>query len=260
MSFESHTLEVKGANFHYQRAGTGPTLLYLHGAGGTPSAMPLMEALSESFDVVVPDHPGFGLSDDPEWLDNIHDVTYYYLTFLEKLDLQDIVVVGSSLGGWIALEIAIRDQSRINKLILSNSAGLSMKDVAMGDNFLWDDEQKVTNLIHGEELQKKILASTPTEEQQEVNNKNHFTTAKLAWEPRFCDPDLEKWLDRITVPTQIVWGDNDKLFPEDYGRYLNSFIPHAEYIVLKDCGHLTHVEKKDELHQEILKFTSEAAA
>jgi len=260
MEFQHHTLQVKDSNFHYQRAGKGPTLLYLHGAGGTSNAMLLMEALSESFDVVIPDHPGFGLSDDPDWLDNIHDVAYFYLSFIEQLGLKDTIILGSSMGGWIAMEIAIRDQSRIKKLILSNAAGLSMKDVAMGDLFLWDDQEKIQNMIYSSELQEKVLSLTPTEEQQEITHRNFFTTAKLAWEPRFCDPDLEKWLHRISVPTQIVWGDQDKLFPEAYGQYLQSFIPHAEYVVIKNCGHLPHVEKKDELHQEILTFTREAIA
>ncbi len=259
MSFTQQTITIKGASFSYQRGGEGPTLLYLHGAGGTGNAMPLMESLATQFDVVIPDHPGFGQSDDPEWLDSIHDAAYYYLDFLQALDLKEITVLGSSLGGWMAMEIAVRDQSRFKQLILSNAAGLSLADVAMGDVFLWGDEAKVRNMIFNKDLQEKVLAAPVSEEQQELTNKNFFTTAKLSWEPRFCNPDLDKWIHRITVPTLIIWGDQDQLFPEAYGQNLKAKLPHAEYVVIKDCGHLPHVEKREELHQEILQFVSEVA-
>ena len=260
MTFEDHTVTINAANFHYRRGGAGPSLLYLHGAGGTANAMPLLESFAQHFDVVIPDHPGFGASDDPQWLDNIHDMAYFYLDFLQTLQLTETVIFGSSLGGWLAMEIAIRDQSRIRQLILSNAAGLSLPDVAMGDVFLWDDEQKVRNMIVSPALQDKILAQTPSEQQQDIASRNLFTTAKLCWEPRFCNPDLHKWLHRITVPALIVWGDNDRLFPQDYGQQLKHCIPQARLVVFNDCGHLPHVEKRDELCDEILSFTREVSA
>ncbi|MGK0498957.1 MAG: pimeloyl-ACP methyl ester carboxylesterase [Oceanicoccus sp.] len=259
MAFKQHTISINGANISYQRGGAGPTLLYLHGAGGTGNAMPLMNALASQYDVVIPDHPGFGASDDPDWLDTIHDTAYCYLDFLQQLDLTDIIVFGSSLGGWMAMEIAIRDQSRIKRLILSNAAGLSLADIAMGDVFLWGDEAKVRNMIFDKSLQDKVLSAVVTEEQQALANKNFFTTAKLSWEPRFCNPNLDKWIYRITVPTLIVWGDHDKLFPEAYGQNLKEKIPHAKYVVIKDCGHLPHVEKRDEIEKEICQFIHEVA-
>ena len=259
MAFTSDTVTINGSSIHYQRGGEGPTLLYLHGAGGTGNAMPMMELLSAHYDVIVPDHPGFGQSDTPEWLDNIADAAYAYLDFIQALNLNDITLFGSSLGGWMAMEIAVRDQSNIKQLVLSNAAGLSMRDIPMGDMFLWDDETKVRKLIFDQDLQDKVLSMTPSEEQQEVNNKNTFTTAKLAWEPRFFNPDLHKWLHRITVPTMIVWGDNDLLFPEAYGQNLKQHIPHAKYVVINDCGHLPHVEQKDELQQAITDFISEVS-
>ena len=259
MTFERSSITIKNNSFSYQRGGKGTTLLYLHGAGGTGNAMPLMTALAQQYDVIVPDHPGFGLSDDPPWLDNIHDVAYYYLDFMAALNLQKVIVLGSSLGGWIAMEIAVRDQSRMQRIILSNAAGLSLPDVAMGDVFLWGDEQKIRNMIFDQALQEKVLSMPISDEQAEINNKNFFTTAKLSWEPRFCDPDLEKWLHRITLPTLIVWGDQDKLFPPAYGENLQQKIPHASYVVIDECGHLPHVEKRQELEKEIITFSKEPA-
>ena len=90
------------------RGGTGPTMLYLHGAGGLAGWAPFMEGLAKSFDLIVPEHPGFGTGEDPPWLDNIHDEAYFYLSFMEALDLTDVHLVGMSIGGWLAAEIAVR--------------------------------------------------------------------------------------------------------------------------------------------------------
>ena len=106
-SFKSHT--IAGCSVNVMRGGKGPPLLFLHGAGGAGVWLPFMEKLSERYDVIVPDHPGFGRSDTPEWLDDIGDLAFFYLDFLEALDLDDVHLVGNSLGGWIAAEIAIRN-------------------------------------------------------------------------------------------------------------------------------------------------------
>src|SRR5262245_35730572 len=100
---------VNGCNIALMRGGSGPPLLVLHGASGAGTWLPFMTTLAESFDVIVPEHPGFGASDTPDWLDNIHDLAYFYLDFLSELSLTGVHLVGLSLGGWIAAELAVRD-------------------------------------------------------------------------------------------------------------------------------------------------------
>src|SRR5215475_13517236 len=112
------TIAVRGCNIRLMRGGSGPPLLFLHGAGGAGAWLPVMQALAEKFDVIVPEHPGFGESDTPDWLDTIHDLAYFYLDFLEALDLRGVHLVGSSLGGWIAADPAVRNASRLASLTL----------------------------------------------------------------------------------------------------------------------------------------------
>src|SRR5256885_9893645 len=107
-----------GGKPHYRRAGKGAPLVFLHGASGAPVVLPFMETLAARFDVIVPDHPGYGQSDEPEWLENIHDVGYFYLDFLAALKLERAVIVGSSMGGWMAMEMAVRNTPRIGSLVL----------------------------------------------------------------------------------------------------------------------------------------------
>src|SRR5438477_13078881 len=117
MAFSERFIEVDGCRLNLRRGGSGEPLLYLHGASGAPAVLPFMEKLAQRFDVLVPEHPGYGLSDEPEWLENIHDAAYFYLDFLKYQKLQGVTLVGSSMGGWIAVEMAVRDTSRIKSLV-----------------------------------------------------------------------------------------------------------------------------------------------
>ena len=105
----TETLRISECAVNVMRGGKGPPLLFLHGAGGAGVWLPFMAALSEHYDVIVPDHPGFGRSDTPEWLDALSDLAYFYLDFIEALDLDHVHLIGNSLGGWIAAEIAVRN-------------------------------------------------------------------------------------------------------------------------------------------------------
>src|SRR5256885_1727275 len=106
MPFTDHSVTIDGCKTHYRRSGKGAPLVFLHGASGAPVVLPFMEKLATRFDVLVPDHPGYGQSDEPGWLENIHDVAYFYLDFLAHLKLERAVLVGSSMGGWMAMAMA----------------------------------------------------------------------------------------------------------------------------------------------------------
>jgi len=239
------------------RGGKGPPLLFLHGAGGAGVWLPFMAALSERYDVIVPDHPGFGRSDRPEWLDQLSDLAYFYLDFLEGLDLEHVHLVGNSLGGWLAAEVAVRNTSRLQTLTLIGAAGIFVKGVPRGDLFIWTPEQRVRNLFVDQTMAEARLAQPMTEEQADIAIKNELSTADLAWQPRFHDPQLRKWLHRIDIPTLLVWGDSDKLFPREYGEDYQRLIKGSTLEVIPSCGHLPHVEKADRFVELFQRFAAE---
>ena len=245
MNFSDDFIEVNGCRTHLRRGGSGAPLLYLHGASGAPVIMPFMEKLAERFDVLVPEHPGFGLSDEPEWLDNIHDLAYFYLDFLRTLDLRRVMLVGSSLGGWTALEMAVRDTSRLAALVLVGPAGISAPGIQPADIFLWSNEALVRNLFYDEKLAQARLAEPETPESIDLALKNRHTTARLAWEPRLHDPHLAKWLHRIDVPVKIIWGKEDRLLPVAFAHEFKRLIPHAALQIVEGTGHLPQAEKPD---------------
>ena len=246
MKFTDEFVEVAGCRTHLRRGGKGKPLLYLHGASGAPVILPFMEKLAERFDVLIPEHPGYGQSAEPEWLENIHDVAYFYLDFIKQLALKEVTLVGTSMGGWMAMEIAVRDTSRLSRVILVSPAGIAAPGVKVADIFLMAPEEVVRNIYHDQSIAEKLLAVPMTPEAIDIGLKNRHTTARLAWEPRFHDPHLPKWLHRIDVPVKIVWGDQDRIIPVGFVEHFRKLLPRAEVHILKGAGHLPQVEKVDE--------------
>jgi pimeloyl-ACP methyl ester carboxylesterase len=249
MNFISREMVVAGSPIHYRELGASPqpTMLFLHGAGGAESALPFLQRFAGELRIIVPDHPGFGRSPDPPWLDNIHDAAYACLELIESLDLRNLHLVGASLGGWIALEVAVRNASRLRSLTVIGAPGIRPGQIPTGDLFMWTPEERVRNLVADPALADEILALPQTPEQADMAMRNHFTTAKLCWEPRFFDPGLEKWLHRIRVPTQVIWGAEDRLFPVEYGRRLAGLMPGSRFSLIPGCGHLPQLERPGRL-------------
>jgi len=245
MTFRQSFIEVDGCKVNLRRGGSGEPLLFLHGASGAPVIMPFMNKLAGRFEVLVPEHPGYGLSGEPEWLENIHDAAYFYLDFLKALDLRNVTLVGSSMGGWMAMEMAVRDTSRLKSLVLVSPAGVAAPGVQPADIFLMAPEEVVRNLFHDQKLAEARLAEPVTPESVDIALKNRHTTARLAWEPRLHDPFLPKWLHRIDVPVKIVWGREDRILPVKIADELKRLMPEAQLHLLDNVGHLPHAEKPD---------------
>jgi pimeloyl-ACP methyl ester carboxylesterase len=245
---------VREVTVKLNRTGRGPTVLFLHGAGGVPQWLPFFDALAERYEVLVPEHPGFGGSDDPQWIRSMPDLAMFYLDFIEAMGLHHIHLIGNSLGGWLAAEILIRDRARFRSLVQIAPAGIRIKGVQGGDNFIWGPEEAVRNLYHDQSFADRILALQPTEAQVDLMLKNRFTVAKLGWQPRWFNPDLEKWLHRIKLPSLIVWGDDDKIMPPANAALWQERLPDARLVILNACGHLPHVEQAPAVARHVHEF------
>jgi len=259
MAAQTSELKVRDVRVRLHRAGRGSPVLFLHGAGGVPQWLPFFDALAERHEVLVPEHPGFGGSDDPPWLRSIGDLALFYLDLVEEAGWAGIHLIGNSLGGWLAATILIRDRARFKSLVQLAPAGLRAKGVPGGDNFIWGPEEAVRNLYHDQSFADRILALTPSEEQLDVMLHNRFTVAKFGWQPRWYDPDLEKWLHRIKLPALVIWGDDDKIIPPACAPLWHARLPDARLAMVKDCGHLPHVEQAALVARHVLDFLEGAA-
>ena len=121
-TFTEEFVQVGNSSLHMLKGGSGEPLLLLHGAGGNRGWLSYVQALSEQYTVYLPTHPGFGLSDRPEWIQNIHDLACFYTWFQEKLDIEQIRCIGFSMGGWLAAELAALGRHSFTRLILVDSA------------------------------------------------------------------------------------------------------------------------------------------
>ncbi|MCC6778282.1 MAG: alpha/beta fold hydrolase [Hyphomicrobiales bacterium] len=248
------TMTVRDCRIRMMRGGSGSPMLLLHGGGGMGIWLPCMARLARRFDVIAPEHPGFGESDTPDWLDTISDLANFYLDFLEQLDLRGVHLIGSSLGGWIAAELAVRNSTRLASLTLVGAAGIHVEGVEQVDTFLSSEQQRIRDLFYDQDLAEAVIANSERPEMADAALKNRMMTAKLSWQPRSYDPHLRKWLHRIKVPTLIFWGAHDRLFPMDYAVVYQQLIPGSKAVVLPECGHLPHVEKGDEFAAELESF------
>ncbi len=205
----------------------------------------MLDTLAEKFDVIAPDHPGFGASEVPPWIDDVSDVAYLYLDTIEKLGLPRLHVVGQSLGGWIALEMAVRSTARLRSLTLISSAGIHVKGVPKADIFMIDPEEQARLAYADAQAGEAAAARAAADKYQDQAVLNRIASARFGWQPRFFNPRLERWLHRVNVPTHVIWGDQDRIIPPAYGAAFHRLIPGSTLTTIPDAGHLPHVERAD---------------
>lgn len=251
--YSTSVIAVRGSRIRLMRGGAGHPLLVLHGASGA-SWLPFMQKLAQDFEVIAPEHPGFGESDTPDWLDTVHDLAYFYLDLMQQLELDDVNLVGLSFGGWVAAELAVRSTQRLASLTLAGAAGLHVAGVAQLDPFLCSEEQRLRQFFYDPKKAEEIIARALRPEMEDMALKNRTTIAKLTWEPRSHDPHLRKWLHRIDVPTLLIWGDHDRMFPKEHALSYQALIPGAKVAIIPKCGHVPQIEHPDLFVAEIATF------
>ncbi len=255
-SSPTEPLTVAGCTLGLRRIGKGPPLLWLHGTDGLFEWPAIVDRLAERHEVLVPEHPGFGGTPIPGWMDDVSDLAYLYLDLLKQQGLERVHIVGHSLGGWIALEMAVRQTSRIASLALIAPAGIHVKGAAKTDIFMIDPDEQA-RLAYADTAQGEAAAERASASKyQEVAIANRVASARFGWNPRFHNPRLERWLHRVDVPALIVWGAQDRIFAPAHADAFGRAIPGARVAMIERAGHLPHVERLEDVHREIAGFLS----
>ena len=221
-----------------------PPLVFLHGAGGHTGWMAFLEELSQHYRVFAPEHPGFGQSDDPPWLDNVADLAYFHLDLLKALGLDRVHLIGTSLGGWVAAEMAVRNTARLASLTLVCAVGITAEGQPIDDIFRMPVDENLRRFYADQDRAARRVGDMLRVDMSVVA-KNRATVMRLAYRPRFHNPDLAKWLHRIDVPTLLVWGEQDGLVPPAFGRAYQPLIPGSRLVILPNAGHAPFDEQKD---------------
>ena len=251
------SITINGIRVEMIERGRGRPLLFLHPGVGLDGAAPALDRLAERARVIAPSHPGFGASEQPRAFDTIDDLAYFYLDLLDQLDLIDTIVVGVSLGGWIAAEIAVKSTQRISHLVLANAVGIKVGDRETRDiaDVFAITEKEFNELAYFDaKLAARDYAAMP-EAAVRVAARNREATARYGWSPYLHDPKLKRRLHRIRIPTLFLWGIADRILSEAYGRAYCAAVPGARFEPIERAGHFPHIEQPDEFARRIFAFT-----
>jgi pimeloyl-ACP methyl ester carboxylesterase len=238
--------------------GEGDPLLFLHGAGGLGGWPPFLAGLARSFRVIAPDHPGFGRSEGLEHLDDVVDLALYYTEFIEAMGLAQPYLVGHSLGGMIAAEVAAIAPDLASKLVLVGPVGLWLDDHPVMDFFTATPEELTAAIFHdpGSAIAKEMLLmpADPEAQLEAVleRTKNLSAAGKFLWP--IPDRGLKKRIHRIVAPTLLLWGASDRLVPPIYGEAFLQRIDRARLTIFKGASHMLPFEKTDEFIEVVTDF------
>jgi pimeloyl-ACP methyl ester carboxylesterase len=252
-------LDVPGGRVHLLRGGEGPPLLFLHAAGGAGQWLEFHDLLARRFEVIAPDHPGFGGSDELAEVEAMDDLVYHYLDVMVRLGLDRPTVVGASFGGWIAAEIAVLAPEAVGSLVLLSAAGLRLPSHPVADLFLMTPEALAETLFHDGSKAAAAFPADPDVDAVLAAYRDMTALARFSWTPFMSNPKLERRLHRVTAPTLVAWPTEDRLIPIAHGRRYAESIPNATFTTVADCGHAMYFERPEEFAGIIADFLAERA-
>jgi pimeloyl-ACP methyl ester carboxylesterase len=255
----SERLELGGGSIQILRGGDGPPLLFLHAAGGAGAWLPFHGLLARHFEVIAPDHPGFGGSDDLPAVEAMDDLVYHYLDVLDRLGLERAHVVGGSLGGWIGAELAVHSPERVDRLALLGAAGLRIPGHMATDIFLMTPDQVVATLFHEPSRAAGMFPEEPDVDFILAAYRDQAGLARYGWAPYLNNPKLERRLGRISAPTLVLWADDDQVVSLEHGRLYAERIPNATLQLVEDCGHAMYFEQTEAFANAVIEFLEATA-
>jgi pimeloyl-ACP methyl ester carboxylesterase len=250
------TLSIAGLELEVFERGAGAPLLFLHGAQGVLPASAFLERLACTRRVIAPSHPGFGESGLPDWLDSVDDIAHIHLELLDRLALDQVDVIGCSVGGWIAAEIATKVPSRLRRLVMVGPVGVKVGPpdrLDIPDIFAISQERLARLVFHDPDKHRPDLADMP-EDALRVLVRNRETLALITWEPYMHNPKLRHRLHRVAAPALFVRGESDGLVSADYLEAYAALLPHARTAAVAQAGHAPQVEQPDALAKLVLEF------
>jgi len=237
----------------------GKTLVLLHGIGASAERWSrVIPTLSKYFRVITPDIVGFGYSDKPTVEYTMDFFLDFFNGFLDKLDVTKASVIGSSFGGHLATEFAIRSNRRIDRLVLASPAGMMRTSTPTLDGYIMAAlYPTVENAFKAFKEMAHDPSAVTVEIVMDFVNRMRLPNAKYAFMSTLLGmryaPKLQGRLAKIISPTLLLWGDGDKMIPVQYSKEYSE-IPDSEIVVIKNCGHTPYVEKPMTFNKLVLKF------
>lgn len=250
-------ITVSGLQIEYFDEGQGPVVLYLHSSEGPNPELEVVKALTRTNRVVMPALPGFGTSETASFIKSVDDMSYVVLDLIEALDLTEVTVLGSSFGGWVAVELATKASPRIARLVLDNPLGLrfakdptvrEFPDIYQDLPSQWSAYFSASEPMDGRDwpsVERDIALRA-------ARGREMFV--KLGWSPYLYSPKLAGRIHRASMPALVLWGDQDKLASRDYAQSYAAALPDASLEVIAGAGHFAFLDKPDAVASAVQAF------
>lgn len=250
------TIRIAGVKIEYLESGKGKPLLYLHGGNGLDPDGGFLQQLASKRRVIAPSHPGFGASGLPDWIDSVDDIAHVYLELMDRLGLTKVDMLGCSIGGWIANEMATKVPERIRRLALVAPVGVKTgvpDKLDIPDIFTLPPAKLHELLFHDPEKFQPDFSKL-SDAALEMIARNRETLALLVWEPYMHNPKLPHRLQRLNMPVLFMRGASDGLVSADYLKRYARLVKGAKIVTIPEAGHVPQLEKPAALAAAVLKF------
>lgn len=234
--------------------GAGRPILLLHGGGGPLTVNPWADrfAAAEHARVFTPIHPGFAGTPRPAALDSVAGLAAAYVAWLDALDLDDVTVVGNSLGGWIAAEMAVLGSPRVSGYVLVDAVGIEVPGHPVADFFALTMAEVAELSYHDPATYGIDPAALPPPAREAMAGNR--AALQIYSGAGMGDPALAGRLGGVTAPVLVVWGEADRIGDPDFGRAYAAAIPGAEFTLIPESGHLPQIETPDALIKIVWEF------
>ena len=258
--FTESTINVGGTGVTLLRSGSGPPLLVFHEELGHPGWLAWHAGMAQDHSLLLPVHPGFGQLPRADWIANVRDLAGFYSRMLREMALGPVDVIGFSLGGWIAAEMAAADAGQFRRMVLVASTGVRPPEGEILDLFILTARAYLDASVHDAAATPEFasLYGEETPEQFEAWEDARAESARLAWKPYMHNPSLPHLLEGVRgLPTLIVSGREDRIVPVSAGHAYNRAIAGSELLVLDKCGHRPEIEHTSEFVNRLRGFLAQ---
>ena len=238
-------IQVGKIELEVTHKGSGQPMLLLHGGGGPLPSSGVVDQLAEHFEVIAPTHPGFGNTPRPAHINSIDDLSYLYLDLLDQYDLKDVILVGFSIGGWTAVELAVKNSTRLARLMMVGAVGIKQGDRETRDfpDMFAMPAEKLAKIAFHDPSKAQIDLTTLSDAELTAIARNRESLALYAWEPYLHNPKLLQRLHRIQVPTHVCCGASDGLVSPAYSQGYARLITCATFDTITEAGHAPQLEQ-----------------
>jgi pimeloyl-ACP methyl ester carboxylesterase len=244
---EERTTTVAGLRLQYLEGGSGPPLVVLHHDIGSQGWTPFHAALAANFRVLAPELPGYGRSDRPAYARHPRDLAMLVGLWMDQLDLDGITLVGLGFGGWLAAELAVMQQRRLQRLVLVGAMGIKPSEGEIVDQMLIDLPEYVEAGCADHEAFVRLFGEDVSREQTLVWDYAREMTARIAWKPYMFSHQLPHLLGGVQTPTLVVWGARNRVVPQVCGEAYARALPNAHLTLVEDAGLWVDLEQPAEL-------------